>query len=229
MAVIIAGGGNRQQEGEQAIWIDTTVEITPSFSAGITEFPIESNSSITDHRYRKNPVIRVEGYIGGHPLRDPITNDTLYRDNLVDAEVSSPEQPRNLGGVYASSNPRVQAGYDLLRRLEKSSEIVTLVAELERYDNCLLESATFPQTVEFSEALQVELVFRQVRIVETEAVTLTQIAPTKQDNAASTTAVGNGTKDGDFSSTRDALDDLVKLATNGEFSTWDEWSNREEE
>lgn len=219
MAVLIAGGGNRKQEGEAAIWIDTITSIDPVFSSVITQHPVESNSSITDHRYRVNPVFAIEGYISGHPHY----GENPFTDNLVDANLSNPPTTLSTGNPFTPSNPRVQAAYDILKAANESNEPLTLVTELERYDNCLITRLSLPQSVAMSESLHVSITLEQVRLVTTEEVTLVQVAPSKQDNAAANEANGNGVKQDPSNEFQKALDAYAVLRTGGEAQTFSQY------
>lgn len=180
---IITSGALKQDGDTEVIWIDATTSITPNFTTNITEHPIESGSSISDHVYMRNTTIKIEGVIGG--------SNSLYefQDNLVDSStlIASPQG----NTVNKAANPRVKRAYDEIRQLFDAREPFTLISRLERYPNCIIRSLSLPQNTETSEVLMISMEIEQLRIVSSEEIALLVIEP-KQDDATGNTQRGAG-------------------------------------
>ena len=189
MAAIIAGGGNRQNPNEAVFWIDTLDNAQLNFNAEVTQHPVGARrqSSRTDHRYRRNATINLQGFIGGFPI-----NREAFSNNLIDSGVGTISNALPVGSYALSSNPRVQYAYDRFREMERNDELFTLIMEWERFDDCVIRSMTIPQDKFLSEVLQLNLVIEQLRPVRSDPITL--ITPEKQDNAASNLSQGNANK-----------------------------------
>ncbi len=167
--------GNTEIAGEK-YFTDCTVSISHDFSNSVTEHPVETGVSFSDHIQVKNNRFTVSGIFGQYGLND-YQADTLSR------------------GLE-----RIQQAYKFLRRLRDERLTFTLVSKYETYPDCVIESLTLPVSVESSNSLYFDITVVQIRKATTESVNLVvnpkSVADSKKDAAAIT---ANGGKLGSSS------------------------------
>lgn len=160
--------GNTEIAGEK-YFTDCTVSISHNFSNSVTEHPVETGVSFSDHIQIQNNKFTVSGIFGQYGLND-YQADTLSR------------------GLE-----RIQQAYKFLRRLRDERLTFTLVSKYETYSDCVIESLTIPVSVESSNSLYFDMNVVQIRKASTESVNLVvnpkSVADAKKD-AASGTANG---------------------------------------
>lgn len=163
--------GNTEIAGEK-YFTDCTVSISHDFSNSVTEHPVETGVSFSDHIQVKNNRFTVSGIFGQYGLND-YQADTLSR------------------GLE-----RIQQAYKFLRRLRDERLTFTLVSKYETYSDCVIESLTLPVSVESSNSLYFDMNVVQIRKANTESVNLVislnpaTVANSKKDSASSTTNGG---------------------------------------
>lgn len=170
--------GNTEIAGEK-YFTDCTVSISHNFSNSVTEHPVETGVSFSDHIQVQNNKFTVSGIFGQYGLND-YQADTLSR------------------GLE-----RIQQAYKFLRRLRDERLTFTLVSKYETYSDCVIESLSIPVSVESSNSLYFDMNIVQIRKADTESVNLVinpkTVADSKKDSASST---GNGGKYGTKETTR---------------------------
>jgi len=160
--------GNTEIAGEK-YFADCTVSISHDFSNSVTEHPVETGVSFSDHVQLKNNRFVVSGIFGQYGLND-FRSDTLTR--TVD---------------------RIPQAYAFLRRLRDNRLTFTLVSKYETYYDCVVEGLSIPASVESSNSLYFDLNIVQIRKATTETVKLisaTRVVNGKKDTASSTTNGG---------------------------------------
>lgn len=144
---ILAGGG--PVNGLTSVYIDTTVNITPTFTRRVTTHPIEGGGNINDHSYKENLEIDIEGIFAQHSLR--MGEDTI-----------------------SPSGDRVRDAYQLLRGIHDRGELISVSSELEAYSNCLMTSLSFPRTSADGFVLPFSMRLEQLQIAETQTIQVSQ-------------------------------------------------------
>lgn len=142
---------------------DCTVSISHDFSNTVTEHPVETGVSFSDHIQVKNNRFTVSGVFGQYGLND-FQADTLSR-----------------------GTERIQQAYKFLRRLRDERLTFTLVSKYDTYYDCVIESLTIPVSVESSSSLYFDISVVQIRTASTEVVNLIKVdnvAASKQDTAS---------------------------------------------
>lgn len=170
--------GNTEIAGEK-YFTDCTVSISHNFSNSVTEHPVETGVSFSDHIQVQNNKFTVSGIFGQYGLND-YQADTLSR------------------GLE-----RIQQAYKFLRRLRDERLTFTLVSKYETYPDCVIESLNIPVSVESSNSLYFDINVIQIRKANTESVNLVinpkSVAAAKKDAASGT---ANGGKSGNKETTK---------------------------
>jgi hypothetical protein len=152
---------------------DCTVSISHDFSNTVTEHPVETGVSFSDHIQLKNNRFTVSGIFGQYGLND-YQADTLSR------------------GL-----DRIQQAYKFLRRLRDERLTFTLVSKYETYYDCVVESLNLPVSAESSNSLYFDMQVVQIRTASTESINLVKtsnVVANKKDAASSTTNGGKTIK-----------------------------------
>lgn len=152
---------------------DCTVSISHDFSNTVTEHPVETGVSFSDHIQVKNNRFTVSGIFGQYGLND-FQADTLSR------------------GL-----DRIQQAYKFLRRLRDERLTFTLVSKYETYYDCVIESLNLPVSAESSNSLYFDMQVVQIRTASTESVNLVKtsnVVANKKDTASSTANGGKTIK-----------------------------------
>jgi hypothetical protein len=148
---------------------DCTVSISHDFSNTVTEHPVETGVSFSDHVQLKNNRFTVSGIFGQYGIND-FQADTLTR-----------------------TADRIPQAYAFLRKLRDERLTFTLVSKYETYEDCVVESLSIPANPESSNSLYFDITVVQIRKATTETVNLmsaTRVVNGKKDAASSTTNGG---------------------------------------
>lgn len=151
---------------------DCTVSISHDFSNTVTEHPVETGVSFSDHVQLKNNRFTVSGIFGQYGIND-FQADTLTR-----------------------TADRIPQAYSFLRKLRDERLTFTLVSKYETYSDCVVESLSIPANPESSNSLYFDITIVQIRKATTETVNLisaVRVVDGKKDAASSTTNGGKTT------------------------------------
>lgn len=164
--------GNAEIAGEK-YFADCTVSISHNFSNSVTEHPVETGVSFSDHVQLQNNKFNVSGIFGQYGLND-YQADTLTR-----------------------GSERIQQAYKFLRRLRDERLTFTLVSKYETYPDCVVESLTIPVNADGSNSLYFDMSIVQIRKATTESVNLviSNVIDSKKDSASGTTNGGKKTSE----------------------------------
>ncbi len=204
--IVANKSGNSEIAGEK-YFTDTTVTITHDFSNSVTEHPVETGVSFSDHVQVKNNRFTLSGVFGAFTLN------------------------QYAGDSIGYGKDRVKDAYTFLTRLRNDREVFTLVSKYDVYENCVIESLSIPVNADSATSLYFDLNIIQIRVASTESVSLVKvenvIAPKKDD--ASGTSNGGKTTNQETGVTYDLLEklndagvDVVKWAAGGDVTPEDE-------
>tara|TARA_Y100000593_G_scaffold94032_1_gene191200 strand:- start:16276 stop:16869 length:594 start_codon:yes stop_codon:yes gene_type:complete len=126
---------------------DSTVEMTTNFRGDVSTHPVESGTRVSDHFTRENPVFQIRGVT---------TNTPIYEFNEFSSVQNTGKRTKNM--------------YDVLVTMYSTGSLFTLVSDLDSYDNCVIKSIGYTQTVDKVEGLYVDLEVEQIRVVGTQRV-----------------------------------------------------------
>lgn len=165
--VFLVGGG--PVEDLTPLVFDATTSVVPNRSSTVTKHPVETGVTITDHIFRNNTTIQVEGYITNNAvagIRDQYTND------------------------------RTQTVYDLLTQLHRDRQLVAVSHRFEVFTDCAIVSLNLPDTPQLGGILHVTMTLEQLQVVESEfvqveglqsRVNVGQKTPVSSENPANST------------------------------------------
>lgn len=139
---------------------DATFEESHTSELEITDSPVETGSSTTDHSYLKPYKLRI--VVG--------TTNTPLRDNFDE---------------FGQGNNRIRAAYEWLLGLQASREPFDVNTGLKFYTNMLIGSITVPQDKSSANAVEFTLELREIDITFTQTVTYPARKAGKTTNQAS--------------------------------------------
>lgn len=137
--------------------IDVCKSRTYRYQAQITDFPVESGASITDHRRKQPDVVEIEGLVSATPLVVAPTTLGLKGDSLTNA---------------AGAPAPLQAAHDALLSLHEKGTLVTIVTDYRTHEDMALESLEIQRSKETGRVFEFRATFKQLRIVATSAAAL---------------------------------------------------------
>lgn len=159
---------------------DATLQEQHTISVAITQHPIESGSTITDH-VRPNPdTLTLEFFITNTPItifgatvegkRYPKLGMEQVAETPIGALAAAlPGGLIPAGGLLFSKNfDRVSAVYEALKKLAKAGTLVTVYTSIRKYENFLIESVTAPKSAQSGNAIAFSVSIREIRVVSTE-------------------------------------------------------------
>lgn len=149
-----------------SIEIDVFSEETITLDNEVTDNPVESGESVTDHVYNRPVVVRVRGTVAN------ATNGF------------------GLSG-FGLAGDRRQDAYEKLRELHRLRETVDVVTGLEVFTGMQLKTLEIPRDILNSAGLTFTAEFWQIRIVDSQRVDIgITAAPEAEDIAASENNAG---------------------------------------
>jgi len=143
-------------------FFDAVLKTDHSDRLKITEHPVESGASITDHAFKEPRELSME--IG---MSDVCTS-------FID-------------GQFAQKDSRSISAYDILTQLQDSRIPLRVYTRLGVYDNMLIEIITSPDDYKTLFGLRVSIGFREILVVTTATITL----PNRTSNAPNKTGSTN--------------------------------------
>lgn len=158
---LIFGGKTRATVG--VVQFDASVSEVHTDELEITDHPVEEGSDISDH-IRKAPItLEMNGVITNNPIvflassraKSPVTTDT--------------ENPSD----------RVGAGYDKLRELQETGELLDVATSLRDYNNMVIQSLSISRDVSTGNILDATLTLREIIVAKQLTVDLPVPIPEK--------------------------------------------------
>lgn len=161
-----------------AIQLDASLSEDHRYENLVTEFPVETGATITDHIVNKPVRLSITGFITNCPIKE-FTN--VRKEASFDAE--------NSASVYT------QVAYDALMALWKDREPVAIVTPLSSYEQMALTSLTIPRNAQVGDALQFTAEFVQILLASAQSESVENLALDKTGAKAGTDPLAKNTKD----------------------------------
>jgi hypothetical protein len=145
---LIFGGKQRATVG--VVQFDASVSEVHTDEMEITDHPVEEGSDISDH-IRKMPItIEMNGVITNNPIvflasvraKSPVTTD------------------------ISTTQDRVGTGYDKLREIQESGELIDVATSLRDYNNMVIQSLSISRDVSTGNILDATLTLREIIIAK---------------------------------------------------------------
>lgn len=166
--------------------LDCVNQFSESHSATVTQHPVESGSSITDHVFLNNSELSISGVVSDFsPSPDYITMEFL---ELIDAGANSHSHTQQIKATLLT----IHKGRELLTIQVSDSSL----SEVEQFENCVITSLSFNDDPESGEAIYPVLKISQIRVVSKqsrqEAIVPDELVPNNQKttNADGSPATG---------------------------------------
>lgn len=121
-------------------FLDCLLSDSHVFDADVTEFPVESGATITDNIRNKPLVITMECLVSNAPLGQLVQ----LRDH--------PDESTD-------------AAYDMLQKIRKDRQLVSISTSLRTFDNMALQGLTIPRESGRGDELKFTAIFKQVELV----------------------------------------------------------------
>ncbi len=138
--------------------IDATISLTHGLTAEVTQHPIESGATVSDHVLVRPDSVKLEGIISNAPIRTGLRN--------APSEEEFKEQTK--AGAYAN---RAELVRDVLEAIWRSRESVKIDAG-KVYEDMVLNALEFPEDASLGDAVRFSATFLRVRYVESRVVAM---------------------------------------------------------
>lgn len=149
----------------QVIQLDTTLDANLSHTMAVTSFPVEEGANISDHAQKQPDIVSIRSLVSATPFR-------IF----------------SLGALSGDDRPR--GAFEIMTELQEKKELVRIVTDLNTYDNMMLTSFSAPRRQDTKNALLFTGMFKEVRIVSSQVVTL----PPEEDVQQTATSKEEGGK-----------------------------------
>ena len=138
---------------------DVCTSRTPTYTAQVTKFPVESGGSITDNRRKEPDGYEIEGTISATSM------------------TSTPSSAGQLGGDVSMNAPpaapaATKSAHDKLLDLHTNDRLVTIIDQYREYENMALTKLSFPRDRETGDAIKFQATFEKVIVVSTSMAAL---------------------------------------------------------
>ena len=149
----------------EVITLDATLDVNITHTLLVTDFPVEDGADISDPAQKQPVSVTLRSLVSATPLR-------IFSFNII----------------IGDARPR--AAFEVLEELQNSKELVRIVTDLRTYDTMMLTSFNAPRRQDTKNALLFTAVFREVRLVSSQIVTL----PPEEDVEQTATSKEEGGK-----------------------------------
>lgn len=173
MAVFIVGGRDPDVATE-ALELDATISTNINLTNKITSHPVEDRASISDHAFNENVKIEVVAVATNTPVPSKVKTD----NNTL----------TNTGAEFDPS--RVKRAYDIIRRWYRERTPITVVTDVESFQNCVITNLKVPRSVEWANAVQFDISLEQIRVASTRQALLLVAEPQRDESTPETKEQG---------------------------------------
>ncbi|EIA1555064.1 hypothetical protein K6799_001713 [Vibrio parahaemolyticus] len=166
------------------LYADAFSELTPTWNANVSKYPISDKSVISNHVIKQNPILSLTFYVGRNPIKNP-------EGNLLSID-DKEQRPLNAHEI-------------LLNWFNKSTKL-TIVNEFYNLNNYVIVKYT-PRQVGTTDSMEYRLILEHIRNVSYEKGYLLTFADEQKslDGQSRTSSTNNG-----FSGKVSKLPDLYK-------------------
>lgn len=141
--------------------IDVSITEDHTFDSEVTEFPVESGSTISDNIRPKPITITVEGLVSNTPIGQTRVA-RINTHHVLDAAGNDTGR-----GVVGSP---AQEGYALLLEVRDNREPVVVATSLDVFENMVMTHLSIPRSAGSAAALRFTATFQQIEIVQNKRV-----------------------------------------------------------
>lgn len=142
--------------------IDATHSQSINYGNEITDHPIGSGSSVSDHIYARPTTLKLEGSIIDDAIDIVGTSQNIL--NLFDGN------PFNNFSAVNQLSTKERTAYEILKTLNANKQTLTVVTQLDSFTNMAIESLTFPKDEETGVRLLFQITLKQITYVNVQNV-----------------------------------------------------------
>jgi len=136
--------------------IDVRIATTHTFSADVTEFPVEQGALISDHVHLRPDVLAIEGFVSDSPLIALSTAPAILKGDKGQTE----------------SYTRSKDAFDVLQAIYRGKKPLTVIDRFQTYEDMVIERLEITQSQERSTGLWFNMTVRKIQTVETMVASL---------------------------------------------------------
>lgn len=152
-----------------AIVMDATLSEAHSYSADVTDFPVERGSAITDNVREKPTQLRIDAFISDFPLQNPNTQQST--------PTSFTQSPLN-------QTKRSQDALDTLNRLKREGVTITVTTGIRTYKNMVIQTIDVTRDKSIRNGIRFTMSLREIIVVQTQTVQVVAAEPKGQNKQA---------------------------------------------
>lgn len=157
---------NRKTPGKiDVLELDATIREVEEYTNEVTEFPVETGYSITDHIIHKPEKLTIDGFI----TNTPISNTNTSNPNNISGEGNRVKYAlETLLGLAGFDSSGVNAA--VAKSVIPTPKIISVIMGLRTYNDMVIESLTVPRDKDTGETLRFTIALKRIIIVNTEYV-----------------------------------------------------------
>lgn len=195
------------------IVLDTVSDENPTFSADVTQHPVEKGPEVSDHIQRKNTKLSLKGKISNTPLDLSVTIGNLLasgiqtitssqaRSNILNTGLQQGASIAGSALMSGASNVLSQGLAGAADALARTALLAAfdngtpfdVITKRQRYPNMVIEDLHFPRTNQTGYALEFEMELVRLRVVSPLQVQLTQLNESVISSGTPSTNLGGQT------------------------------------
>lgn len=188
--------------GVQILVVDVTLNITPTFSAEVTQHPVEEGPDVADHIRVKNVTVTMDGYCSETPLtlensiRGLVTSGASAVGSRIGGSFGA-EIGAVVGGLGSNflikSQDKATAIRDALIAVLNEKKVFNIAApslKKEFSKNFVITNLTFPKDQSTGRGVRFSAQLQQIQIVESQSIKLGKLSKDIQATAAGKSKLG---------------------------------------
>ena len=143
--------------------IDATHSEAINYSNEITDHPIGSGASVSDHIYAKPTMLKLEGSIIDSAIDIIGTSQSIL-------DLFSGNPITNISNKIQGISTKERTAYEVLKALNINKQPVTVVTGLDTFENMAIESLAFPRDEDTNARLLFQITLKQITYVNVQNV-----------------------------------------------------------
>lgn len=159
----------RQKTTVGDLVIDASLKEDIIITSNVTEHPVENGTAISDHIFKQPIKLQIEGYITDSPN---IVLGVINLPLVKNSAQSLIDNFKNLLPFNTGDTPSQQA-YSVIMQMWKERALITIVTQLEVFDNMVIENVNFTKDAQSVHRLVFSMQCKQVAFVDTATSTIT--------------------------------------------------------
>lgn len=232
---VVTESGFSALESRPFVVLDATIAENYDYEAQVTRHPVEEGSDITDNYRLEPFAYTIQGLVTNHPIIAPVTQAggvaparheftwevESYNVPIVGLQIGGPgiigqvtggisrdlgfNERKSTANGFNQPFDRVRGVFDAMRTLMVQKKVITIIADLDAFDNMVVRGYTVTRDQSTGEALDFTAEVRQIRVVTSSTVEVPepkgprevpQSKDGRRQNSAATSANASKAQDG---------------------------------